>query len=523
MSELSKNFIIPERCNISYDENTGLFDLKTIDYKIDQKFLKTNDIKIFNKKNIPCYCGINSHYQFQIDNYYYTFGGNSSGTHGGCHFWPLVENKKGGTFNNNLLRYDLKNDVWKNFGNIEHISKRGLGTGFVYKKKMYIIGGYAWEYMDDEYLKNYAKKYGKWPKKSGMWHSNDMWEISVINNTVKTKKIQIDFFTNRSMNAIVYKNKVFITGGAFGKVQLNYMKINVLLNFLKNKKCRDIVNKLGDQFFSGQILFFIDMENIEKGLQVECLIPGIPCSSSNLIIHNNFLYLFGDYSYINTSNCLWRPGEKNRASCTNNWKYHLVTKKWTRIKNTPMKGYGGYSISKISKKYAIILGGSRYFLHTSIDNKKDTNDKKEFKSTEEVLKFDKDKYGSYNILDNSEFKPYFKYGTICNTYSHFNEIDQKTVTSIDKIKSYDYFQHYFSDIIMFYNFDEDKYYLSNHHLPYNIALPMKKHPIFENNIFIIGGETNDILFNKKCHYTNNNLVIKIECDMIKEDEINIIH
>ena len=76
---------------------------------------------------------------------------------------------------------------------------------------------------------------------------------------------------------------------------------------------------------------------------------------------------------------------------------------------------------------------------------------------------------------------------------------------------------------MFYNFDEDKYYLSNHHLPYNIALPMKKHPIFENNIFIIGGETNDILFNKKCHYTNNNLVIKIECDMIKEDEINIIH
>ena len=75
--------------------------------------------------------------------------------------------------------------------------------------------------------------------------------------------------------------------------------------------------------------------------------------------------------------------------------------------------------------------------------------------------------------------------------------DQKNVISIRKIKSYDYFQHYFSDIIMFYNFDEDKYCLSNHHLPYNIALPhFMKHSIFENNIFIIGGETNDILLNK---------------------------
>ena len=75
------------------------------------------------------------------------------------------------------------------------------------------------------------------------------------------------------------------------------------------------------------------------GLQIECLIPGIPCSFSNLIIHNNFLYLFNDNTFINTSNCLWRPGEKNRASCIDNWKYHLITKKWTRINNSPMKGF----------------------------------------------------------------------------------------------------------------------------------------------------------------------------------------
>lgn len=516
MSEVSKNFIIQERCNISYDENTGLFDLKTIDFKINDKFIKKDKIEIFKRKDIISDCGLCGHYQFQIGNYYYTFGGGSSGTHGGCHMWPLKE-KKNGKFNNNLLRYDLKNDEWKDFGNIGNISKRGMGTGFVYKNKMYIFGGHAWEYMDTELLKEYAKKHGKWPKKNGLWYSNDMWEISVINETVKTKKILIDIFTNREMQAIVYEDKVFIVGGLFGKVQHNYMKTKELKKYLKNERCRKIVNEIGETFISGQILFFIDMKNIEKGLQVECLIPGIPCSTSNLIIHNNFLYYVCMNTYVNTSNCLWRSGEKNRAGCHDNWKYHLVTKKWTRINNTPMKGFAGYSITKISKNYAMILGGSRYFLHTSIDNKKNINDKKEFKSTEEVLKFDKDKNGSYNILDNSEFKPYFKYGTISNTYSHFNQIDQKTVTSIDRIKSYDYFQHYFSDIIMFYNFDEDKYYLSNYHLPYNIALRTKL-SIFENNIFIIGGETNDILLNKRCHYTNNNLVIKIECDMIKEAE-----
>ena len=74
--------------------------------------------------------------------------------------WPL-KGRKNGKFNNNLLRYDLKNDEWKDFGNIETISKRGMGTGFVYKNKMYIFGGHAWEYMDTELFKEYAKKHGK--------------------------------------------------------------------------------------------------------------------------------------------------------------------------------------------------------------------------------------------------------------------------------------------------------------------------------------------------------------------------
>jgi hypothetical protein len=39
MSKLKENFCITENMNNSYDENTGLFNLKKIDYKIDQKFL----------------------------------------------------------------------------------------------------------------------------------------------------------------------------------------------------------------------------------------------------------------------------------------------------------------------------------------------------------------------------------------------------------------------------------------------------------------------------------------------------
>jgi hypothetical protein len=49
---------------------------------------------------------------------------------------------------------------------------------------------------------------------------------------------------------------------------------------------------------------------------------------------------------------------------------------------------------------------------------------------------------------------------------------------------------------MFYNFKEDKFYLSNHHLPYNVSI-FNICPIKDNSLFIIGGEINDILFNSK--------------------------
>lgn len=522
MTELLENFKIEDKFNIKYDENTGLIDINTIDYKIDNKYLKKNPIKFYKKQDIPTLSGgLSAHYQFQINNYYYTFGGTSSGTHGGCHFWPLKENKPG-TFNNRLLRYDLVNNTWKDFGSIKKIHKRAEGIGFVYKKKMYILGGYAFEYTDKKYLDEHLEKYGKWPEKKGQWYSDDMWEIYIDkNNNVITKKIIIPLFTNRAINGIVIKNKFYFIGGLLGKNQKNTMDIETLKTYFKNPECKKKINKLGKFFVSGQVLFFIDMENIEKGLQVEDIFPGVPCTNNNLLEHENHIYIFSQTTYKNNSYSNTRPNEKNRTSCTDNWKYNLDTNKWTRIKNNPIKGYHCGTIKKINKNCAIILGGIRSFMYTSIDKLKPEYNSLNYyekfcKLDVEILKYEKDTNNIYNI-DNSEIKPYFKYGTISNTYSYFNEKNQKNVTNINKIKSYDYFQHYFSDLIMYYNFDENRFYLSNYHLPYNICTPNYLLPIIENSVFIIGGESNDILFNNKCHYTNNNLVIKIESDEIKSN------
>lgn len=513
MSKLNPNFKIDPRSNTLYNEKTGLIDNNTVDYRIDEKYIKKYPIKFYKKKDIPQ--GICGHYQFQIDNYYYTFGGGSSGTHGGCHLWPLLDNEPG-KFNNKLLRYDLEKDIWKDLGNIENIYKRGLGSYWVYNKKMYVLGGMAWEYTDKKYLDEHMKKYGKWPEKKGEWYSDDMWEIDVDNNDkIITKKIIFPIFTNYVMSALCINDKVYLIGGMFGKYQKSYMSVKLLQSYLQNPICKKKVEILGDTYFSGQVLFYIDMKNIQKGLQVESIFPGIPCTNICLEEYKNYLYIFSNYTFNNSSLSTIRPGEKNRMTCSDNWKYNLDKKEWIRINNNPLKGYIGYNIKKINKKYALIFGGVRGLLHTSIDNFKNYNYTNFLTNEPEILKFEKDKNNVYNISE-SELKPYFKYGTITNHFSYFNSIDQKDVIDVTKIKSYDYFQHYFSDIIMFYNFEEDKFYLSNYHLPYNIVGIMLNPPILNNNIFLIGGESNDTLFNSKCHYTNNNLCIKLECDEINK-------
>lgn len=46
----------------------------------------------------------------------------------------------------------MEKDIWKDLGNIENISKRYSGSYWVYNKKMYVLGGMAWEYTDKKYL-----------------------------------------------------------------------------------------------------------------------------------------------------------------------------------------------------------------------------------------------------------------------------------------------------------------------------------------------------------------------------------
>lgn len=510
MSEVES--IIDNKCNVKYNEESGLIENEIIDYKIDIENIKDYPISFYKKTDIKH--GISGHYMFQIDNFCYIFGGGSSGSNGGCHLFK-IKNKIEPKFNNNLLRYDLEKNIWKDLGEISEISKRSDGTYFVYNKKMYILGGFAFEYTDKKFLDEYLLKYGKLPEKKGQWYSNDMWEIYVDeNDNIFTKRIELDIFTNYGMKCCVIDNIVYIIGGMFGKYQLNTMSTEILSSYLKMDEYKEKIKILGDTYISGQILFFIDMKKLNKGLQVASIFPGVPCVSYQIINYNNFIYIFSQNTFKNNSYSNMRPGERNSILCNDNWKYNILNKEWHRIVNTPIKGLYGHVVVRINTDFAIIMGGSRAFMTTSISNSDETYKdyyEKFINTNDEIIEFE-EYDGIYNVKE-SILKPYFKYGTISNNYSYFNENDQKSVISLETIKSYDYFQHYFSDIIMFYNFKEDKFYLSNHHLPYNVSI-FNICPIKDNSLFIIGGEINDILFNSKFHYINTNLCIELKCNEI---------
>lgn len=496
-----------------YDNNSDYID-NIIDYKINNDLLLDYKLKI--KNMIPMPIGVAAASYFIKDNYIYMILGISHNK-GGSHNLPL---KGTGSFNNNIFRYNILDNKWDNLGKIR-LHQRSAPISFTYKNKFYIAGGSSFIFEDPEYLKKYEKIYGKWPSKKGKWYSNDLTEISIIDNKVEVNITPLEIFSNVDMSSIIINNKLYFTGGTFGKKQKNFMSHSELSYYIKDPIWKEKLKKMGDKIYSGSLIFYIDMNNINNGINIECFFPGIPCVQYQMEENNNYLYLFSSHTFRNSSISKHRPLEMNRTICKDVWKYNLSTKEWSRINNFPLKALNCFKVKKINSDIAIIYGGCNGFIEISIDNIKkisNTDDRLTIdnyrnyidKIPESIIEYVKD--NKRYKLKKSEINPYFRYGTISNTYSLFNETDQKNVTALNNIKAYDYFQHYFSDIILFYKFSEDKYYLSPYNLPFNIAGSNSECILINNSIYIFGGEINDILINKKFPMITSCLVTKIECD-----------
>ena len=429
-----------------------------------------------------------------------------------------------------IYKYDLEKNKWSNIGKLKDINPMGGMINWMYKEKFYLLGGYSFQKMDPDFLKEYQEKYGKWPEKKGEWYSSDLKEITISNNKTIEKTIPFKMFTNTIMSSIQINNKIFFTAGVNGKKQKCWLSSGELNEYIIDNKWNKKISKMGNKIYLGSILFFIDMEELDKGLQIETIFPGIPCMSYELNEYKDYIYFFSSHTYSTSSWSSFRPGERNRASCPNNWKYNLKDKKWTRISDWPFPAHCSKKVINVGD-VSFILGGNNGFMKTSIDYMKKNNKNFEYftednysemveKIPEIKIIYEKNKDGIWNCKDN-EINAFFKFGTCTNHFSLFNHNDQKTVTSLENIKSYDYFQHYFSDIIAFYDFKQDKFYLSDHNLPMNIGACTSKHVVYNNHVYLFGGESNDILFNNKFPMISSCLVHKIKYDKyLKEGVYN---
>lgn len=534
MANTTVNFPVEKKSKIpssffqTYNEETGLINSEKVDYKLPNEMYNNMELKMYKMANIPF--GTASFCMFHKNEHIYVYGGQNH-HYNGPHMFQEISKKDGrnGEFNKQMAKYDIKNNTWKNLGKLKDIPATRGACHFTYNNKFYLFGGYSFEFLDKAYLKAYEKKYGKWPEKKGEFYSNDFYEINVDDNDndkITINRIDLNMFSNIDMACILIKDKVYFTGGAYGAYQLNTMPIKLLKTYIKDKTWYPTLDKLGDKIYSGSLLFYIDMKDISAGIQIESFFPGIPCITYQMMENNDELYLLCGRTYRNSSFSKHRPNEKNRTSCSDGWKYNLETKEWLRLANYPLNNGSGQRCHKLNDELAIVycLGGSS-FLKMSIDNMKqlnDYNDKNNCRLTvdnyskyiskipEEKVKYEKTEDDTYKIIGN-DMSPYFKYGTCSNTYSMYNEIEQKTVISLETIKSYDFFQHYSSDVIFFYNFKEDKYYISPYKMPYNTGGTTTNCHLTQNgDLYIFGGEINDILFNDKFHMINTDLVIKIE-------------
>ena len=535
-----------------YNEKTKLIKKDKIDYKVDEKYYRRWKLEFSLGDEMPI--GTMSDSFFRSGNFIYSMLGMSHSC-GGPHPFSCIRDKavgdkkfKGGEIKNGdndtaiyskvhdyggreIYRYDLMNDKWYTIGRLKDIKPMGGMINWTYKDKFYLLGGYSFQKMDPDFLKEYQEKYGKWPDKKGEWYSSDLKEINIKNNNeIIEKTIPLKMFTNTIMSHLQINNKIFFTAGVNGTKQKCWLSSEELIQYIDDKEWKKKISKMGNKIYLGSILFFINMDKLDKGLQIETIFPGIPCMSYELNEYKDHIYFFSSHTYSTSSWSSFRPGERNRASCPNNWKYNLKDKKWKRLSDWPFPAHCSKKVINVGD-VSFILGGNNGFMKTSIDYMKKDNKKFEYftednysemieKIPEIKISYEKDKNGIWKCKDN-EIDAFFKFGTCTNHYSLFNETDQESVTSLESIKSYDYFQHYFSDIIAFYDFKEDKFYLSDHNLPMNIGACTSKHMVYNDHVYLFGGESNDILFNYQFPMISSCLVHKIKYDKyLKEGVYN---
>jgi len=368
-------------------------------------------------------------------------------------------------FIDNIYSYNIKENNWKYLCKL-NISPRQGSYSIVLGNKLYVWGGYSYTPLSDDELKYYKENKINLPsKKDVLTYSNGLC-ISVDNNNLLQKKIDIPnfFSTMTSVVNVEEEQKIYFIGGAYYNTY-SY-DIFIPMNGMP----------IGKTFFS---LSYDDNFNIIEGsFKIEKEFTGSGRYSPSCFKINNFIYVIGGCSSGKVKTKYKGYPEYVPLNTIDNWKYNLETKKWTRISNliTPICNFGAinYKNDKI-----ILFGGTRYN-ESILDNEIIHTSKLINKSIER-------KYNGISTLQNLHYLP-GRYRGRLSTYNY-----------------------YFSNLIIIYDIKNDAFSISNDVLPINTHLPRvccdKNH-----DVYLCANEASPRLINNRLHGECSSLFLKIQIE-----------
>lgn len=362
-------------------------------------------------------------------------------------------------FVKNIYGYDLEKNKWTDYGNL-NIKPRQGNFSIVLGNKLYLWGGYSYQPLSEEELRYYDKNKISLPSKEKIYTYSDGLCLYFDDNKLVQKNINNlpVFSCNSSVVNDIENKKIYFFGGCYyDSYGFDTSKISFNI-------------EIGKLFYS--LSYDENCNLIDESFTICEEFPGTSRHQSNLFKLDDYIYLIGGTASIKKINKEKGYPEYTSANVIDNWKFSLKLKKWIRISNTitPICNFKGINYNN---KKIIFFGGIRYNISV-IDN---------------------DIFDTWKIINKDYEKKFNGISTIENKYT--NKDSQSS--------SYNY---YFSNMILIYDIELDKFFISNYTLPANINIPLCCSD--KNNVYICGGELNPSLINNVYYGNNSSLFLKLK-------------
>ena len=352
--------------------------------------------------------------------------------------------------------YNIKNQDCSVIKSI--ISRRQSSLSVKIDDSIYIWGGFSYTPLTDHEL-NTLKSI---PQKKDIATYIDSYEIKIDKGKLSQKKIASNLpYPICDGRVINHKDKIFFLGGGIYKYPYGFST-----NFVVN-----------NNITIGKGFFYMLYDKKNKKIKDEIIylnnFPGIERMNHIFFEHKDFLYVMGGTNISDDVDRSKGWSEYVPNNVIDNWKYDIEKNKWIKLENMPFLLTGSGYI-KYKEKYLVIIGGCKYN-NTILENNK--------------------KVKTCNIENN-----FFDFKLEFNNIS-----DIKMEKKKNGVSSYNY---YFSNIIIIYDIENNKFMLPSKRLDFNINNP--KLVTHNDDIYIITGEMNPVLLNDVYYGEHPSLVCKLK-------------